>query len=144
MKVVKTECLPNDSVNDFGPTHIVIRSVKYSGSSAFYYLYDVNKKKQPPEMFCKTRCSLKFWEIHRKHLCESIFFNENTGLRHWCFPVTISKFIRRPFCLWRPGRKPEVFLNTINCAKEELLGTILMLFFFNTNAPERNAFNQVK
>lgn len=73
MKVVKTECLPNDSVNDFGPTHIVIRSVKYSGSSAFYYLYDVNKKKQPPEMFCKTRCSLKFLEIHRKHLCESLF-----------------------------------------------------------------------
>ena len=64
-------------------------------------------QKQPPEMFCKKRCSWKFRKIHRKtHLPESLF-NEVAGSRpatlltmrlwHGCFPVNFVKFLRTSF-----------------------------------------------
>ena len=73
----------------------------------FFQLYHCNKQKQPPEVFCKKSCSQKFRKIHRKNLCQSLFFNKVTGLRpvtllkkrllHSYFPVNVAKFLRTPF-----------------------------------------------
>ena len=38
------------------------------------------QKKQPTEVFCKKRYSQKFLKIHRKHLCQSTFFNKVADL----------------------------------------------------------------
>ena len=40
-----------------------------------------NSEKQSPDVFCKKRCSQKFSKIHRKHLCQSLYFNKVAGLR---------------------------------------------------------------
>ena len=38
-------------------------------------------QKQPPEVFCKKRCSWKFLKIHRKtRVSDSLFFNKVAGL----------------------------------------------------------------
>ena len=54
-------------------------------------------------------CSEKFRKIHRKHLCQILFFNKIAGLRpatllrkslwHGCFLVNFVKFLRTPFFL---------------------------------------------
>ena len=63
------------------------------------------QKKQPTEVFCKKRYSQKFLKIHRKHLCQSTFFNKVADLAcnfvkkilwHSCFPVNFAKFLRTP------------------------------------------------
>ena len=49
-------------------------------------------QKQPPEVFCKKRCSKKFHKIHRKTPVP-------LKKRFWyrCFPVNFVKFLRTPF-----------------------------------------------
>ena len=37
-------------------------------------------QKKPPEVFYLKRCSLEFCKIHRKHLCQRLFFNKVAGL----------------------------------------------------------------
>ena len=44
-------------------------------------------QKQPPEVFCKKRCSYKFRKIQGKHLPQSLFFNKAAGIR----PATLLK-----------------------------------------------------
>ena len=58
--------------------------------------------------------SQKLRKMHRKHLCQSLFFNNVAGLRsatllkkglwHWCFPVNFAKFLRTPFLQNTYGR----------------------------------------
>ena len=77
-------------------------------------------QKQPPDVFCKERCSQKFSKFKGKNLCqrllfnkvaglETLFFNKVVGLklqdfllkkslRLRCFPVNFAKFPRTP-CL---------------------------------------------
>ena len=45
-------------------------------------------------MFFEKRCSWKFRKIHRKHLCQSIFFNNVAGFR----PATLLKNMLRHRC----------------------------------------------
>ena len=45
------------------------------------------KQKQPPEVFCKKRCSQKFHKTHRKTPAPDLFFNKVAGLK----PATLSK-----------------------------------------------------
>ena len=64
--------------------------------------------------FKKFRKFRKFRKIHRKHLCQSLDFNNVTGLRpatllkkrpvHWCFPVNSAKFLRTLFLQNTSGR----------------------------------------
>ena len=52
--------------------------------------YDTDTRlvqKQPPDVFCKKRCSQKFRKFTGKHLCQSLFFNKVAGLG----PVTLTK-----------------------------------------------------
>ena len=46
-------------------------------------------QKQPPEVFCKKRCSQKFHKIPRK-----ITVPESQRLQYRCFPVNFKKFLR--------------------------------------------------
>ena len=67
-----------------------------------------------PEVSCKKGVLRNFTKFTGKHLCQSLFFNEVTGLRpaillkkrlwHRCFPMNFVKFSRTPFYvghLWR-------------------------------------------
>ena len=57
-------------------------------------------QKQPPEVFCKKRCSLKSRKFHRKTPVFESLFNNFAGLQawnfikkilqHWCFPMKNS------------------------------------------------------
>ena len=49
MKVVKIKDLSDDAVSYSGPTDIVIRSVRYSGSFPFHHLCDMNNVCPLPE-----------------------------------------------------------------------------------------------
>ena len=53
-------------------------------------------QKQPPEVFCKKSCSLKFRNIYRKTpvLDESLF--NKVALVERCFPVNMAIFVRTP------------------------------------------------
>ena len=59
---------------------------------------------QPPELFCKKRCSQKFHKIHRKvaGLRPATLFKKS--LWHRCFPVNFAKFLRTPFLQNTSGR----------------------------------------
>ena len=45
------------------------------------------QQKQPPEVFCKKRCSQTFCKIHRKTPVSESLFNKDEGLR----PATLLK-----------------------------------------------------
>ena len=72
----------------------------------------VEGQKQPPEVFCKKRCSLKFRKFHRKTL--KFLFSKVAGLRpatlikkrlqHSCFPMEFAKFLRTPILKNISGR----------------------------------------
>ena len=61
-------------------------------------------QKQPPEVFCKKRCSEKFRKITLKIPVLESLFNKVAGLktcnfikkRQRCFPVEFAKFLRTP------------------------------------------------
>ena len=55
-----------------------IKNVSFSDNFA----YILNGQKQPPEVFCKKRCSEKVRKIHRKTPEEESFFNKVAGLRN--------------------------------------------------------------
>ena len=74
-------------------------------------------QKQPPQVFCKKRCSQKFRKFHRKKPVMESLFSKVTGLQacdfikkrlpHRYFPVKSSKCLRTPFlrtsandCFW--------------------------------------------
>ena len=67
----------------------------------------IKYQKQPPEVFCKKRCSYEFPKIHRKTPVPKSLFSKVAGLRpatllkksfcHSCFPVNFTKFLRTPF-----------------------------------------------
>ena len=58
-------------------------------------------------MFCKKGVLWKFTKFTGKHLCQSLFFNNDAGLQpatllkkrlwHRCFPVDFEKFLGTPF-----------------------------------------------
>ena len=45
-------------------------------------------------VLCKKRCSWKFRKIHRKYLCQSLFFNKVPGLWQRCFAVNFTNLLR--------------------------------------------------
>ena len=59
-------------------------------------------QKQPPQVFCKKRCSkLNFANFTGKHLCWSLkAYNEKETIKKRlqlrCFPVNIANFLRIP------------------------------------------------
>ena len=63
-------------------------------------------QKQPPEVFCKKRCSWNFRKFHRKAPVLESLFNNVAGLQacnfikkilqHRCFPMKFAKFLRTP------------------------------------------------
>ena len=66
----------------------------------------INWYKQPPEVFCKKRCSQKYRQYHRKTPVLESLFNKVAGpkpynfiekwLKNRCFPKNIAKFLRTP------------------------------------------------
>ena len=64
-------------------------------------------QKQPSEVFLKKKFSKLFSKLKGKHLCCSLFFDKNTGLRpatlirkrlqQRCFAVNFVNFSRTPF-----------------------------------------------
>ena len=78
-------------------------------------LKSILKRKQPPEVFCKKRCSAKFIG---KHLCQSLFLIKLLASRpkrlwHRCFPVNFVKFLRIPLLQNTSGR--VLLTNTQSC-----------------------------
>ena len=75
-------------------------------------------QKQPPEMFCKKRCSQKFHKIHKKTPVPESLFNKVAGLRpatllkkrlwHRYFKVQPYSYERKTLELW-PGKKLQSF-----------------------------------
>ena len=81
-----------------------------------------NQKKEIP---ADSHC-VKFRNIHRKHLCWTLFFKKNAGLKacnfikkrskHRCFPVIFAKFLRIPIlkniyetaAFWPKGSKSRL------------------------------------
>ena len=52
-------------------------------------------QKQPPQVFCKKKCSQKFRKFGWKTpVLESLFYK--VVLQHRCFPVKFVKFLRTP------------------------------------------------
>ena len=74
--------------------------------------HNVKKQKQPPEVFCKKRCSLL-----------------KKSLWHRCFPVNFAKFLRIHFLQNTSGRlflkKLNSFMKTINFHRIGFLGVDL-------------------
>ena len=67
-----------------------------------YYVQSSLEKKQSSGGVLQKRCFQKFRKIHRKHLCQSPFFNKVDYLLkkrpcHKCFPVNLAKFLKTPF-----------------------------------------------
>ena len=71
-------------------------------------------QKQPPEVLCEKRCSLKCCKIHRKApVSESLLLKQTPveacnfikkRLCQRCFPVNFAKFFRTPFSQNTSGR----------------------------------------
>ena len=86
----------------------------YSYKKTYFYI-----RSSRPEVFYEKRCSQKFHEMHRKNLCQSLFFNKVAGLgpvallnkrlRHRRFPVDFVKFLRTPFLQNTSGRLLVIF-----------------------------------
>ena len=80
-------------------------------------------QKQPPEVFCKIRCSQKFRKIHRKKpVLESLFKEKCRPAtllkkRLWSrwFPVNFVKFLRTPFLQNISGRLVLDTGNNLSC-----------------------------
>ena len=60
---------------------------------------NIKQQKQPPEVFCKKRCSQKIPQYLRKTPVLTLLFNKVTclnfikkRLQHMCFPVNTVKF----------------------------------------------------
>ena len=75
-----------------------------------------------PEVFCKEGVLKNFANFTGKHLCQSLFFNENAGLSpatllkrrlwHKCFLVNFANFLGTPFlcntssgCFWTLSKR---------------------------------------
>ena len=79
----------------------------------FYKIVSYSKEAPAQVRSCHQSCSIikgvlrNFTKFTGKHLCQSLFFNKDTGLRSatlfkkslWrrCFPVNFAKFFRTPF-----------------------------------------------
>ena len=46
-----------------------------------------------PEVFCKKGVLRNLTKFTGKHLCQGLFFNKVSGLRHRCFHVNFVKFL---------------------------------------------------
>ena len=67
-------------------------------------LYWFFRKTEAVEVFCKKGVLRNFAKLTGKHLYQSLFFNEVTGLWHRRFPVNFAKFLRTPFLQDTSGR----------------------------------------
>ena len=74
----------------------------------------VQRQKQPPEVFCQKSVLRNFAKSTGKHLCQSLFFNKDPGLRpatllkmrlwYRYFPVNFATFLRTSFLQNTSGR----------------------------------------
>ena len=81
-------------------------------------------QKQPPEVFCKKRCSQKFHKIHKKTPVPESLFNKVAGLRpatllkkrlwHRYFKVQPYSYERKTLELW-PRKKNVVLQCYVSC-----------------------------
>ena len=55
-------------------------------------------------------CSYKIWKVHRK--CQTFFLTTllKSKLRHRCFPVNLTKFLRKSTLENISGRPPQCFV----------------------------------
>ena len=88
-----------------------------------------NNHRSRPKVFCKKGAPRNFAKFIGKHLCQSLFFNKDAGLRaaallkkrlwHKCFTVNFAKFLKALFLkehLWwlllsSQNVTPKVFQN---------------------------------
>ena len=103
----------------------------------------ISSQKQPPEVFCKKRCSYKFRKIHRKTPVPECLFKESCKLRsatllktHRCFPVNFTKFSRTTFLTehlwWLPLDLTW-----------EILKILLVRFLCNRKCQNQNNFCEI-
>ena len=83
--------------------------INFSALTTYTQIVIVTNKvqKQPPGVFYKKDVLKNFSKFTGKHLCWSLFFNKDAGLRpatllknrfqQRCFPVNFVKFLRTPF-----------------------------------------------
>ena len=65
-------------------------------STGFHSAIRVKRQKQPQELFCKTRCSLKYANFTKTPAFKFLF---NRAFQHKCLPVEFAKLLRAP--IWR-------------------------------------------
>ena len=105
----------------------------------------MDNHKQPPEVFCKKRCSWKFRKIRSKTSVPESLCLSKKRLWHKCFTVNFAKFLRTPFLQntsgrLLPNREQLVSLNgyTSNLAnfkygvpQGSMLGPLLFLIYIH-------------
>ena len=65
----------------------------------FIRILILKNQKQPPEEFCKKRCSSKFQKFHRKHLCLGLFLNKVATLAcNFINKETLAQVFSYEFC----------------------------------------------
>ena len=76
-----------------------IRDIQIISKGLFSRIKKTVFQKKSSRGFLQKKCSYKFRKIHRKYLCQSLFFNKVAGLRLWhrCFPENFVKFLRISF-----------------------------------------------
>ena len=86
---------------------VIFLTKKWGLLQVFQLLHFFTFRSSRPEIFCKKGVLRNFAKFTRKHLCESLFFNNvaylslqlylKKRLWHRCFPVNCAKFLRTPF-----------------------------------------------
>ena len=70
----------------------ILRLFRARNSKTVKCRFTLKRQKQPPEVFCKKRCSEKFRKIHRKtHVPEPLFKKEILAQVFYCEFCKISK-----------------------------------------------------
>ena len=56
--------------------HVILRLFRARSSKIIECRFSLKRQKQPPDVFCKKRCSQNFVKFTGKHLCQSLFFKK--------------------------------------------------------------------
>ena len=66
-------------------------------TNVYLYLRTSMDRSSRPEVFCKKGVLRNLTKFTGKHLCQGLFFNKVSGLRHRCFHVNFVKFLWTSF-----------------------------------------------
>ena len=99
--------------NSFGKTVFVflccffVFIYKWFSVSSFSVLFRIQCRRSRPKVFCKKDVLRNFIKFTGKHLCQSLLFNKDAGLKpatllkrklwHRCFPVNFMRLLRKLF-----------------------------------------------